>query len=127
MYPKKYFKECQLKITKDLKIAIENDTKIENIDYMLPPIFSQLVIWEKEDILENKQIIYETLDNIGTKWMMNLICLKDGKSYLLAKDIEVKNNIEKLFNKKFENEILELDNVWLRKEIMKLGLEMNNI
>lgn len=125
-YPEKYFKECQLQITKDLKLAIENDTKIENIDYMLPSIFSQLVIWEKEDILENKQTIYETLDNIGTKWMMNLICLKDGKSYLLAKDIEVKNNIEKLFNKKFDNEILELDNVWLRKEIMKLGLEMKN-
>ena len=127
IYPEKYFKECQLQITKDLKLAIENDTKIENINYMLPPIFSQLVIWEKEDILEDKQTIYETLDNIGTKWMMNLICLKDGKSYLLAKEIKVKNNIEKLFNKKFDNEILELDNVWLRKEIMKLGLEMKKI
>ena len=35
MYPKKYFKECQLKITKDLKVSIENDTKIENIEYIL--------------------------------------------------------------------------------------------
>ena len=55
--------------------------------------------------------------------MMNLISLKDGKSYLLAKDIEVQENIEKLFNKKFENEIMELDNVWLRKEIIKLVLK----
>ena len=79
MYPKKYFKECQLKITKDLKIAIENDTKIENIDYMLPPIFSQLVIWEKEDILENKRSeehtselqshpVYDTIAYSGFGW-----------------------------------------------------------
>lgn len=122
-YPEKYFKECQLQISKDLKLAIENDTKIEKIDSILPPIFSQLTVWEKENILENKQVIYKILNNIGKKWMMNLISLKDGKSYLLVKDIEVQENIEKLFNKKFENEIMELDNVWLRKEIIKLVLK----
>lgn len=89
---------------------------------MLPPIFSQLTIWEKEKILENKQLIQETLNQIGTKWMMNLICLKEGKSYLLAKDTEVQKNMEKLFDQKFKNEIMELDHVWLRKEIIKLGM-----
>lgn len=108
-----------MQISKDLKLAIENDTKIENINSILPPVFSQLTIWEKEDILEHKHIIYETLNNIGTEWLINLICLKDGKSYLLAKGLKVQGNMEKLFNKKFENEIMELDNVWLRKEIIK--------
>lgn len=89
---------------------------------MLPPIFSQLTIWEKEKILENKQLIQETLNQIGTKWMMNLICLKEGKSYLLAKDTEVQENMEKLFHQKFKNEIMELDHVWLSKEIIKLGM-----
>lgn len=55
--------------------------------------------------------------------MLNLICLKDGRSYLIVKDLEVQKNIEKLFKKQFENEIMELDNVWLRKEIIKLSLE----
>ncbi len=122
IYPEKYFKECQLEISNNLKRDIENDTKIENINAILPPIFVQLTIWDKDNILENKQIIYETLNNIGTKWMLNLICLKDGKSYLLAKDIEVQDNMEKLFHEKFQNEIMKLDNVWLRKEIIKLGL-----
>ncbi len=122
-YPEKYFKECQIEINNDLKISIENDTKIENINAILPPIFAQLTIWDKDNILENKQIIYETLNNIGTKWMLNLICLKDGKSYLLAKDIEVQDNMEKLFHEKFQNDIMKLDNVWLRKEIIKLGLK----
>ena len=31
--------------------------------------------------------------------------------------------MEKLFHKKFKDEIMKLDNVWLRKEILKLGLE----
>lgn len=124
-YPEKYFKECQLEINHNLKEAIENDTKIENINTVLPPIFAQLTIWDKDSILENKKIIYETLDNIGTKWILNLICLKDEKSYLIAKDIEVQDNIEKLFRKKFQNKIMKLDNVWLRKEIIKLSLKIN--
>lgn len=123
IYPEKYFKECQLEINNNLKISIENDTKIENINSILPPIFAQLTIWDKDSILEDRQIIYETLNNIGTKWMMNLICLKDGKSYLLTKDIEVQDNMEKLFHEKFQNDIMKLDNVWLRKEIIKLGLK----
>lgn len=122
-YPEKYFKECQIGINNHLKKSIENDTKKENISAILPPIFAQLTIWDKDSILENKQIIYETLNNIGTKWMLNLICLKDGKSYLLAKDIEVQDNMEKLFHEEFQNEIMKLDNVWLRKEIIKLGLK----
>lgn len=91
----------------------------------MPPIFAQLTIWDKDSILESKQIIYETLNSIGTKWMLNLICLKDEKSYLIAKDIEVQDNIEKLFHEKFQNGIMKLDNVWLRKEIIKLSLKIN--
>ena len=64
-YPEKYFKECQLEINNNLKMSIENDTKIENINSILPPIFAQLTIWEKESILKDKQILYETLNNIG--------------------------------------------------------------
>ena len=106
-----------------MELAIKNDTKIEFINSILPPIFSQLTIWKKENILENKQVIFKILNEFGTKWIMNVICLNEGKSYLLAKDLEVQNNMEKLFNKKFKNEILKLDSVWLRKEIIKLGLK----
>ncbi len=122
-YPEKYFKECQLKINNDLVLAIQNDTKIEHIDYVLPPIFSQLVIWNKDSILQKKDTIYKTLNNIGEQWVLNLICLEDGKSYLISNNLENKKSIEKLFNKKFEKDIMILNNVWLRKEIMKLALD----
>lgn len=124
-YPEKYFKECQLKIEQDLKGSIENDTKIENVNYLLPPVFGQLVIWDKESIVRNKEIIYNTLNGIGDKWMMNLICLKEGKSYIISKDLETQKNLEKLFNKKFKTDIMELDDAWLRKEIMKKARENN--
>lgn len=124
-YSEKYFKECQLKIEQDLKAAIENDTKIENINYLLPSVFGQLVIWDKESIIRNREIIYNVLNSVGDKWMMNLICLKEGKSYIIAKDIEVQRNLEKLFNKKFKTDLMELDDAWLRKEIMKKAREYN--
>ncbi len=122
-YPEKYFLECQSQINKDLKLAIENDTKTEYVSLILPPIFSQLTIWDKEDVLRDKDIIYTILNNIGNKWMLNLICLKDGKSYVIAQDLEVQKKLEKLFHKKFKTDIMELDNVWLRKEIMKIAQE----
>ena len=126
-YSEKYFLECQLQINKDLKLAIENDTKTEYVNSRLPPIFSQLTIWDKEEVLRDKDIIYTVLNNIGNKWMLNLICLKDGKSYVIAQDLEVQKNLEKLFNKKFNADIMELDSVWLRKEIMKIAQEEKNM
>jgi len=121
-YSEKYFRECQMEVEQDLKASIENDTKIENINEVLPPIFSQLVIWDKDNILKNINIIYDTLDQIGQKWMMNLISLKDGKSYLIAKNPEVQENMSNLFKTKFSNNISELEEVWLRKEIIKLTI-----
>ena len=122
-YPEKYFLECQSKINKDLKLAIENDTKVEYVSQILPPIFSQLTIWDKEVVLREKDLLYTVLNNMGDKWMLNLICLKDGKSYLIAQDLEVQKNLEKLFHKTFKVDMMELDNVWLRKEIMKIAQE----
>lgn len=55
--------------------------------------------------------------------MLNLICLNDGNSYLISKNSKVQNNMKKLFHKQFENNIMQLDNVWLRKEIIKIGSE----
>ena len=122
-YPEKYFLECQSQINKDLKLAIENDTKVEYVSQILPPIFSQLTIWDKEMVLRNRDILYTVLNHMGDNWMLNLICLKDGKSYLIAQDYEVQKNLEKLFNKTFKVDMMELDNVWLRKEIMKIAQE----
>ena len=126
-YDETYFMECQRKIEKNLKSSIETDTKTEKICDILPLAFSQLTVWNREYIISNKETVYETLNNISDEWMMNLIDLKEGKSYILAQNIKVQRNLERLFGRKFENDIMELENVWLRKEIIKKAIEKKGL
>lgn len=126
-YAQKYFLECQSNIERDLIKAIEDDTKIENINYILPSVIGQITIWDKNNIIDNKHIICNTLNNIGNEWMMNIICLQDEKSYIIASNLNVQRNLEKLLNGKFRNDIMELDDVFLRKEIMKMAIELKNV
>ena len=121
-YAEKYFNECQIEIENNLKQAITNDTKLEKINDIIPPIFAQLTVWSKEEILNNIELIYHTMQNIGENWMMNLICLKDGKSYLIAINHKIQRNMQILFSGRFTNNIMQLDNVWLRKEIIKFSI-----
>lgn len=121
-YAEEYFLECQLKIEENLKYSIENDTKVEEINTILPIVFGQLIIWN--NIISeknNKKIMYDTLNNIGNDWMINIVCLAEGKSYIIAPNIKTQNNLERLFNKHFENDIMQLDDVYLRKEIIKIS------
>lgn len=122
-YAEKYFLECQSNIEKNLKIAIENDTKIEKINDKLPTVFGQLTVWDKKSVVDNKKTIYDTLNNIGTEWMMNLICLQDGKSFIIAPNLKTQKNLEKLLNGKFQDDVMELEDVWLRKEIIKKAVQ----
>lgn len=80
---------------------------------------SQLTLWNKDFIIKNKEKVYKTIDAISPEWMLNLISLEEGKSYIIANNEIVKRKLERLFNKSFNKDIMELDSVWLRKEIIK--------
>ena len=122
-FEKKYFEECQNTIKKDLKKYIRLATKCEKINNKLPPIFSQLVVWNKNFIISNMSKIVEELDSIGEEWILNLIVLQERKSYIISTNYESKKKIEKLFEKKFKENILDLQSIWLRKEIIKKSFE----
>lgn len=126
-YEEKYFLECQKNIETNLVNSLENDTKIEKVCEILPQAFSQLTLWNKKFIFENIDIIYKTLNRISEEWMLNLISLEDGKSYIIANNECVKKKLERLFNNTFTNDILQLDNVLLRKEIIKKARSENII
>lgn len=123
-FAQRYFFECDKKIKEDLKSTTISATKIEKVSDNLPTNFSQLVVWEKEWLINRKEEIYDALDNLDEDWILNIICLKDGKSYIMSKNNSAKNKVEKLFNIQFDNNIAELDGVWLRKEIMKKAIKM---
>lgn len=118
-YSEKYFLECQKGIENDLIAAIQNDTKIEEINQIIPHVFSQLTVWDKTNILKNRTVIYDAMQKFGKDWIMNLICLKEGKSYILSNNEEIKKNIENLMGNTFDNDIMTLPEMWLRKEIIK--------
>ena len=117
-FAEKYFLECQKSIEQDLEKAIENDIKRRIFD-IVPGVLGQLTLWSKDFILDNKDVLYKTIDKLGEAWMFNLISIKDGKSYIFANDEKYKRNLENLFNKQFEGDMMELDEFWLRKEILK--------
>ncbi len=124
-FEEKYFLECQKSIEANLEKSIENDTKNEKTCDILPDTFSQLTLWNKDFILNNKENVYKILDKMSPEWMLNVISLEEGKSYIIANNELVKRNIEKLFEKAFKTDIMELDSVWLRKEIIKKARNIN--
>jgi len=100
----------------DLENATKNDTKIMTIEN-LPKIFGQLAIYNHEKVIEK----FDSIENVfaqGNDWFVNLISLKDGKSYLLSKSDKAKIKLEKLFAKSFDRDILTLNKFMLRKEII---------
>lgn len=117
-YASKYFLECQEIIERDLRKALENDTKTGILSKKLPNVFSQLAVWNKNNILDNKKLIFDTLNNFGNEWILNLICLEEGKSYIIASNDLVLQDIKKLLNGNINQYYLKCEDVWLRKEII---------
>ena len=122
-FAKDYFMECQQVIEKDFSQAIRNDIKIEDIDYLLPRVIGQLVLWDKTLLWRNKEIIKKVLNEKGDKWIMNVICLKEGKNYIMASNREVMKVLEELLKTKANAEVIELNRLMLRKEIMKKAID----
>ena len=122
-WSEEYFISCQESIEKDLEQAIINDMKIEYVNDFLPKVFGQLLVFDKTSIIENIELIKDIFNRYDKDWMLNLISLKDGKSYIYASTENVINNLEILFSNKFNRNLLILDKFMLRKEIMKMARE----
>jgi len=111
-----YLEDCERQILKDLKNAIKRDTKdvfVEN----LPSILGQLTIFNHDEILSKKNLIKEIFPD-NSEWVLNLISLKAGKSFLLTDSKPSKDKLERLFKSGFNGDVLELDEFMLRKEII---------
>lgn len=118
-----YFQACQTFIMDNLTHALNNDTKIEHHDYALPSIFSQLVVWDVSSVMNQIDLVRKTLNAFDSHWMLNLISLSDGCSYVLTSDSSVTTEVQRLFGGKADGDIITLDHVWLRKEMMKRAYE----
>lgn len=118
---RKYFMACTDGILKNLKSAILNDMKVSEVSPLLPAAIGQLTILSHSDVSEmTLQEVFNDFD----RWMINVISLEDGKSYIYYGSENTGRNLEKLFGKPSEKDgLIILNHFILRKEIIKLALE----
>lgn len=113
---KEYFSACEAEIMRDFKKAIKDDLKIEKAG-ILPEVIGQMIV------LNLDYFDQERMDEFFAaypEWMMNVILLEEGKSYIYFGGDGVGQRLEQLFDKKCESDnLLVLDKFLLRKQIMK--------
>ncbi len=118
-----YFSACESGILKDFAKAIKDDIKMEKVG-VLPEVIGQMVV------LDMGNFDTEKMKNVFAEypeWLMNVISLEDGKSYLYFGGDGVQERLEKLFNKQCDaDDLLVLDKFLLRKQIMKKAREASN-
>ena len=114
---REYFAACDAEKAKDYKKAILDDLKIERVSSEFPETIGQIVLESPSNI--NYQIIADALTDYED-WLMNVISLRDGKSYLYFKGNGVKKYLEELFGTSSENDyLIVFDHFLLRKQILK--------
>lgn len=113
---KEYFSACEAKITKDFEKAIKDDLKIEKVG-ILPEVIGQMIVLNLDNFDQEKM---NEIFTAYPEWMMNVILLEEGKSYIYFGGDGVRQRLEQLFDKKCKNDnLLVLDKFLLRKQIMK--------
>lgn len=121
-----YFNSCYYNLGNKLGEAIQKDTKIEYVSDILPNVFGQLIVLDKSIVLDQ----IETVKNVYAQyeeWILNVMCLTDGKSYILFSNDNVKRNLEMLFQTKAQNDYLVLEKFLLRKQIMKQARQADRL
>ena len=72
-----------------------------------------------EQLIEKDlKTVFNTLNKFGNEWI--LICLKEGKSYIVASNNILLQEVKDILNGDIVEYYLECKEVWLRKEIIKV-------
>lgn len=120
-FDKNYFLSCQQGINDNVVLSIKNDIKQEYVSDLLPTIFGQVTVYDTDPIFEEIQQIEKLFNEFEKPWLLNIICIQDGKSYIYTSNKIAKENLTKLFDASFIENTLTLDKFMLRKEIMKFA------
>ena len=117
-----YFDSCEEYLKKDIVSCISNDIKQEDTKGVLPLNIGQLTIYNVEIALGQKNEIVSYFNKNYNEWFLNIICIKDGKSYILSSK-NCNQKLENFFCCKFnDSNMIVLDKFLLRKQIIKKAL-----
>lgn len=109
---------------KDLKTAIIDDMKVEWVSPLLPEAIGQIILFNRDRITE--ELLNEVFANFD-KWMINIISLEDGRSYLYCDSKKTQSGLEKLFDIKSNHEnLVVLNDFILRKELLKRAIDFKD-
>lgn len=123
-FPAQYFSECQAAINQNFEQALRNDTKTMEEAPLLPHVLGQITVWDARSYAADKKSNIEAaLKSLGDDWALNLISIKEGKSYLVTTSPEAQTKLNHLLGIEFSDGVAALDRLWLRKELLKLALE----
>lgn len=124
-WPKQYFSECQASIEANLGLAIRNDVKSIVFPFEKFPIrFGQLTVWDANALLQNrKEEVMKALNDMYNSWILNIISITEGKSYILSPDAKLQKSFGELLGIQFSDSLAVADRLWLRKEMSKAAQE----
>ncbi len=123
-FDKEYFISCQETINEDVISAVKGDIRTDFVKYLLPQNFGQLLVYDINPILQNLKDISSIFKH-DEGWLINIINISDGKSYIYTTNKNSQKDLERLLAKKFINNFIILDKFKLRKEIIALDIEKN--
>lgn len=122
-----YFSDVQKSVEDDLKNAVFNDIKIIRNNDVLPNRIAQLCVWDSSNILNKLSDIRRWFAVSADSWMLNLIDIKHRCSYFVCDSICHQKKLEKVFNIHFESGVAKTEASYLRKEIIKISLNAEEI
>ncbi|AZC18979.1 DHH family phosphoesterase [Pseudomonas sp. CMR5c] len=123
-WPARYFDQCQRQIEEQLEQALHKDLKVLGEESNLPRRFAQLTLWNADRLLrQQRPLIERVLGQWGDDWLLNLISLGEGRSYLLSGGAASAQKLDRLLECPAVNGLHCLDRPILRKELLRLGLD----
>ncbi|MCM8742868.1 DHH family phosphoesterase [Pseudomonas koreensis] len=125
-WPEQYFLECQAAIEADLQTALAADLKRFNPDSNLPQVFAQMTVWDADALLDShRSEICAWMAGQGEDWLLNVISIRDGQSCLLAEPQVSQQTLNRLLPLQWRAAVAVVKPSMLRKELLKLGLNLN--
>jgi inorganic pyrophosphatase len=121
-WPARYFAACQAEIVRDLSQAVKDDSKtMHGLKTFANSItVGQLAIWDGPELaVQSFETFKHTLAADQPFWCMNLISIKDGRSYFVTDIPAVQTWLANLLGVTFEDNVVAADRMWLRKEMLK--------
>lgn len=125
-WPEHYFRECQQQIEGGLEQALLKDLKVLEASSNLPRYFAQLTLWNGAGLLQHQRpLIERVLGQRGDDWLLNLICLSEGRSYLLTgSNPDSARKLDRLLECPGLDGLRCLTRPILRKELLRKGLAL---